>query len=157
MPPKPPTQPPPTETEQKLEKFFDLAASKMTRGASRIQKNRLVKFDTKSRETSVEFSEFSIEKLQSSRRETRCSQEDDPTDSPHPYLNQRQSTTSENILHIADIPPAPPRPQKSPPKLTNAQIRLARAVTVDKSSRLLFPLTFFLLNCTYWYMFYEYL
>jgi hypothetical protein len=136
MVPKPPPRPPqpPSETEEKLEKFFDLAASKLTRGASRIQKNHL-----------------------SSRRETRCSQDADPMDSPHPYLNQRKSSASENILHIADIPPAPPRPQKSPPKLTNAQIRLIRAVTVDKSSRLLFPFTFFLLNCTYWYMFYEYL
>lgn len=97
-----------------------------------------------------------------SRRETRCSQQElDPTDSPHPYLTHRNNSTnsnaSDNILHIADIPPAPPRPVNKPPKLTQAQIRLMRAVWVDKASRLMFPLTFTLLNCTYWYMFYEYL
>lgn len=42
MVPKPPPPQPPTEAEQKLEKLFDIAASKMTRSASRIQKNRLV-------------------------------------------------------------------------------------------------------------------
>lgn len=40
--PKPPPPQPATEAEQKLEKFFDIAAQKMSRSASRIQKNRMV-------------------------------------------------------------------------------------------------------------------
>jgi hypothetical protein len=94
--------------------------------------------------------------FQNGRRETRLSQQQDPTDSPHPYLNQRRSCNSDNILTLSDIPPAPPAPRPIP-KFTQAQIRLMRAVTVDKVSRVAFPLTFTILNCTYWYMFYEYI
>lgn len=86
---------------------------------------------------------------------TRFSQQEDPTDSPHPFLNQRRSVQSDNTINLSDIPPAPPRPCL--PKLTPAQMRLRRAVHVDKFSRVGFPLTFAILNCTYWYMFYEYI
>lgn len=43
------------------------------------------------------------------------------------------------------------------PKLTPAQVRLKHAIQIDRCSRILFPLLFSILNCTYWVMFYEYL
>lgn len=55
-------------------------------------------------------------------------------------------------------PPLPPIQVKPPePKLTAAQVRLKHAIQIDRCSRILFPLLFSILNCTYWVMFYEYL
>lgn len=53
------------------------------------------------------------------------------------------------------IPPPPARPMIN--KLTPAQIRLRRAINIDRFSRVFFPFLFTLLNCTYWIMFYEYI
>lgn len=127
--------------DSKLENLFDLGSGKVSRNPSKVIKIKLAS------------SNLNLYP-QNGRRETRCSQQDDPIESPHPYLNQRRSCQSENILNLSDIPPAPPRPVL---KFTPAQIRLRRAVHVDKFSRVGFPLTFAILNCTYWYMFYEYI
>lgn len=43
------------------------------------------------------------------------------------------------------------------PSLTPAQIRLRRAMLIDKFSRGFFPFLFTLLNVIYWILFYEYL
>ncbi|CRK98864.1 CLUMA_CG011991, isoform A [Clunio marinus] len=120
----PPKPPPPPPSEPKLDKILEYA------------------------------SKFSRNPSKNGRRDTRCSQQGELTDSPHPYLNQKRNYTSENLITLSDIPPAPPRPVS---KITPAQIRLRRAIHVDKFSRVAFPLTFALLNCTYWYMFYEYI
>lgn len=97
--------------------------------------------------------------LQPNDRRHRFSHQEDPTpsDSPHPYINQQRRSTSQSsdALSLPVIPPAPPRPVQG--KLTPAQIRLRRAINVDKFSRIGFPLIFTVLNCTYWIIFYEYL
>ncbi|KAG5681491.1 hypothetical protein PVAND_010921 [Polypedilum vanderplanki] len=125
-----PNVPPPSSTtaqqENKFEKFIELATGKSSKNSS----------------------------TKNLRRDTRCSQQEDPSDSPHPFLNQQRSSCQMDTLSLPPIPPAPPRPQ---PKFTPAQIRLRRAIHVDKFSRVAFPLTFTLLNCTYWIMFYEYI
>lgn len=89
------------------------------------------------------------------RRDTKTSE--NMSESSLPTFNQRQSF-QENTLVLEpsiQIPP-PPRPAQML-KLSPAQIRLRRAIYVDKFSRVFFPFLFTLLNCTYWYMFYEYL
>lgn len=141
-----PIIPPPPPKDPSLEKFFDVATTKPTRNPSKVRK----RFSF--RNNPIELSNH-----QNGRRETtRCSQQGDLNDSPHPYLNPRRSCQSENILNLPDIPPAP-APPRPIPKLTPAQMRLRRAIYVDKFSRIAFPLTFTMLNCTYWYMFYEYI
>lgn len=97
-----------------------------------------------------------LNKNGNSRRPTKTSE--NMSESPLPAFSQRQSF-QENTLVLAPsmqtIPP-PPRPAQMP-KFTPAQIRLRRAIHVDKFSRVFFPFLFTLLNCTYWYMFYEYI
>ncbi|CAG9805546.1 unnamed protein product [Chironomus riparius] len=133
--PKPIPKPPPPEN--KFDKFFELATGKTAKNSIPSAKVGLI----------IEQKSFS------SRRETRCSQQEDPTDSPHPFLNPRRSCQ----IDALSLPPAPPAPARGATKLTPAQVRLRRAIHVDKFSRVAFPLTFTLLNCTYWYMFYEYI
>ncbi|CAO1410343.1 unnamed protein product [Diamesa serratosioi] len=89
------------------------------------------------------------------RRDTggsRASQ-DKSSESPHPIFNQRMSC-QENTLILPAITPAPP---KLMPKWTPAQIRLRRAIYVDKFSRVFFPFLFALLNFIYWYIFWGYI
>lgn len=140
----PPPAPKKDALDEKLDKFFDVATSKVSRNPSKVSWSLC---------SSKQWIHSGFHS-QNGRRETRCSQQEDANDSPHPYLHQRRSCQSENILNLSDIPPAPPRPVL---KFTPAQIRLRRAVHVDKFSRVGFPLTFAFLNCTYWYMFYEYI
>lgn len=93
--------------------------------------------------------------FQNGRRDTGTSRtsQDKSSESPHPIFNQRRSC-QENTLILPAITPAPP---KVLPKWTPAQIRLRRAIYVDKFSRVFFPFLFTLLNCTYWYMFWQYI
>ncbi|XP_025832912.1 glycine receptor subunit alpha-2 isoform X2 [Agrilus planipennis] len=56
----------------------------------------------------------------------------------------------ENALLLTGAPKLPPPP-------TAAQKARNRALKIDKCSRVLFPLLFFLLNCTYWILFAEYI
>jgi hypothetical protein len=153
MPKLPPKHPPPDKNiekeDQKLNKILELALTKVTRNPSKASLSFIVPWWNAYRNLDP------LQNGRESRRETRCSQQEDPTDSPHPFLNQRRSVQSDNIVNLSDIPPVPPPP--AIPKLTPAQIRLRRAVHVDKFSRVGFPLTFAILNCTYWYMFYEYI
>ncbi|XP_059615585.1 glycine receptor subunit alpha-4-like [Phlebotomus argentipes] len=64
-----------------------------------------------------------------------------------------------SMLSLQPIPLGPEvtGEKPEPPKLTPAQIRLRRAINIDRFSRVFFPFLFTVLNCTYWYMFYEYL
>ncbi|EDS40276.1 histamine-gated chloride channel subunit [Culex quinquefasciatus] len=72
---------------------------------------------------------------------------------------QRQESTLllSPVPHIQAIPPPPAKPASAIPKLTPAQIRLKRAINIDRFSRVFFPLLFTLLNLAYWIMFYEYI
>lgn len=63
----------------------------------------------------------------------------------------------ENTLLLTAPPPPTSQIPGAPNKLTPAQIRLTRAINIDRFSRVFFPFLFTLLNCIYWYMFYEYL
>lgn len=64
-------------------------------------------------------------------------------------------------LTPADVPPPPPPPQSQPilaPSVTaGARRRRAKAIVVDRFSRIFFPLTFGLINCIYWIVFWSYL
>lgn len=55
------------------------------------------------------------------------------------------------------VPPPPPPPQSQSTGPAGAQKRRARAIVVDRFSRIFFPLTFGLINCFYWCMFWSYL
>lgn len=79
----------------------------------------------------------------------------DAHESPLRAFHRQANFPDNNALILAATIPPPPRPP--PPKFTPAQIRLIRAIHVDKFSRVFFPFLFTLLNCTYWYMFYEYI
>ncbi|XP_065350912.1 glycine receptor subunit alpha-2 isoform X2 [Cloeon dipterum] len=56
----------------------------------------------------------------------------------------------ENARILTGQPPAPPKP-------TKAQKARLRALNIDRCSRCGFPLFFFILNATYWVLFFEYL
>ncbi|XP_053671307.1 uncharacterized protein LOC128721566 [Anopheles nili] len=78
----------------------------------------------------------------------------------HPITTfQRQESTLllSPVPHIQTIPPPPCKPASAIPKLTPAQMRLKRAINIDRFSRIFFPFLFTLLNVTYWIMFYEYI
>ncbi|XP_071454314.1 glycine receptor subunit alpha-2 isoform X1 [Hetaerina americana] len=61
-----------------------------------------------------------------------------------------QRMPKENARLLTGQPPQPPRPAPVKGNLT-------RAINIDRFSRVFFPLTFFLLNGTYWAMFAQYL
>ncbi|KAL5274726.1 ort family protein [Megaselia abdita] len=64
-------------------------------------------------------------------------------------------TESRIILTPTIAPPPPPPPAPEPPKLTPQQEKLRRAIYVDRTSRVLFPLLFALLNISYWIVFFD--
>lgn len=137
--PKPP--PPPPVDEDHIEKLF----------LDPTPTNKVISPTDMSRKCLIQI----IIIFQNGRRDTvgsRASQ-DKSSESPHPIFNQRRSC-QENTLILPAITPAPP---KIMPKWTPAQIRLRRAIYVDKFSRVFFPFLFALLNCTYWYMFWQYI
>uniref|UniRef100_A0A1B0DHN4 Neurotransmitter-gated ion-channel transmembrane domain-containing protein n=1 Tax=Phlebotomus papatasi TaxID=29031 RepID=A0A1B0DHN4_PHLPP len=86
---------------------------------------------------------------------------DNSTDGGVPWIQRQENS----MLLNAPLQPAPPATadatagaeKPEPVKLTPAQIRLRRAINIDRFSRVFFPFLFTVLNCTYWYMFYEYL
>ncbi|XP_063696610.1 glycine receptor subunit alpha-2 [Culicoides brevitarsis] len=80
-------------------------------------------------------------------------------ESPHPAFRQLSSkaTLPENTIILTQTIPPPPKPPCLSGKLTPAQIRLGRAVNIDRFSRAFFPFLFTLLNVIYWIMFWEYI
>ena len=54
------------------------------------------------------------------------------------------------------IPPPPPPPTVRSSNCATAERRI-RALAVDRYSRVIFPLTFTILNCIYWFTFMDYL
>lgn len=76
---------------------------------------------------------------------------------PGPWIPRQESRI---ILQPIIAPPPQPPPQSKPPeapKLTPAQQRLKRAINIDRSSRVVFPCIFAILNMTYWIIFWEYI
>lgn len=73
-----------------------------------------------------------------------------PPKKPSATNNIFESAAKENsmLLSIAAKIPTPPTP---------AQVRMMRAIKIDKFSRVFFPLLFTILNCTYWILFAEYI
>lgn len=81
-----------------------------------------------------------------------------PHDIPITTFQRQESTLLLSpVPHIQTIPPPPCKPASAIPKLTPAQMRLKRAINIDRFSRVFFPFLFTLLNVTYWIMFYEYI
>ncbi|XP_055544134.1 glycine receptor subunit alpha-3 [Wyeomyia smithii] len=89
----------------------------------------------------------------------RSSKTMEHNEAPRVNTFQRQESTMllSPVPHIQTIPPPPSKPASAIPKLTPAQIRLTRAINVDRFSRVFFPLLFTVLNAAYWIMFYEYI
>lgn len=60
---------------------------------------------------------------------------------------------------VAFVPPPPPPPPQCQPKPaaadTRAQRRRAQAIVVDRFSRIIFPVTFGLMNMLYWVIFWK--
>ncbi|GAB0093736.1 Neurotransmitter-gated ion-channel [Sergentomyia squamirostris] len=88
---------------------------------------------------------------------------DNSTDGGVPWIQRQENSMLLNAPQpVVPVPPpvtaagAPEKPA-DPTKLTPAQIRLRRAINIDRFSRVFFPFLFTVLNCAYWYMFYEYL
>lgn len=88
--------------------------------------------------------------FQNGKRGQRGSEDIDPA---IPVCVQR----TENALLLTAPPPPTSSIPGQPKRPTAAQIRLRRAINIDRGSRVFFPLLFTILNCAYWYMFYEYL
>ncbi|XP_046682947.1 glycine receptor subunit alpha-2 isoform X2 [Homalodisca vitripennis] len=57
---------------------------------------------------------------------------------------------AKNARLLTGQPPVPPRPSQ-------AQRNRSRAINIDRFSRVFFPLLFFILNCSYWVKFAEFL
>ncbi|XP_055678466.1 glycine receptor subunit alpha-2 isoform X2 [Lutzomyia longipalpis] len=96
-----------------------------------------------------------------SRNSIARQERENSTDGGVPWIQRQENSMLLNAPQA--LPPqlpleVPPEGEKQdPPKLTPAQIRLRRAINIDRFSRVFFPFLFTVLNCTYWYMFYEYL
>lgn len=139
-PPKPNPKPHPPP---KMDRFFDFNAPGKNgkRGSKSLENSETTTVNTFQRQVKILFSS--------------------------PYLQHafsfKFSTLQESTLllspvpHIQTIPPPPCKPASAIPKLTPAQIRLRRAINIDRFSRVFFPLLFTLLNTAYWIMFYEYI
>lgn len=68
---------------------------------------------------------------------------------------ERQRSGGSKIVGEFPVPPPPPPPQHTQPPainltMTGAQKRRAKAIVVDRFSRVAFPLSFFLVNLIYW-------
>ncbi|KXJ77459.1 glycine receptor subunit alpha-3 isoform X2 [Aedes albopictus] len=83
--------------------------------------------------------------------------ENSETTTVNTFQRQESTLLLSPVPHIQTIPPPPCKPASAIPKLTPAQIRLRRAINIDRFSRVFFPLLFTLLNTAYWIMFYEYI
>ncbi|KAF2353388.1 Neurotransmitter-gated ion-channel [Trinorchestia longiramus] len=93
-------------------------------------------------------------------RDQRFEMNRDTDDGPGSYLNvdlrmssRRESVASRKGSGEFNVPPPPPPPQKTHPTsqaLTGAAKRRATAITIDRFSRIAFPLSFFLVNFIYW-------
>ncbi|XP_065088720.1 glycine receptor subunit alpha-3-like [Ochlerotatus camptorhynchus] len=83
--------------------------------------------------------------------------ENSETTTVNTFQRQESTLLLSPVPHIQTIPPPPCKPASAIPKLTPAQIRLRRAINIDRFSRVFFPLLFTVLNTAYWIMFYEYI
>ncbi|KAJ8965668.1 hypothetical protein NQ317_015556 [Molorchus minor] len=69
---------------------------------------------------------------------------------PSATNNIFEMTSKENSLLLSGTPKIPPAP-------TPAQIRMIKAINIDRFSRVFFPFLFTVLNLTYWILFAEYI
>ncbi|KAL1110359.1 hypothetical protein AAG570_007890 [Ranatra chinensis] len=78
---------------------------------------------------------------------------------PEPPKPETIYVTAKNsrLLSEQGVPLPPPPPPRSSVAIQSANRNRARAIRIDKFSRVGFPLLFALLNCSYWYMFAEFL
>lgn len=139
-----PNETPKFPEKTKMEKLYDLTI-KSRRSLSSAVSRRVGTVNSSNR--IIETSCFS---LKNGKRDQRGSVEIDPA---IPACVQR----NENALLLTAPPPPTSTIPGQPKRRTAAQIRLRRAINIDRASRVFFPLLFTVLNCAYWYMFYEYL